>query len=387
MPRSRYWFALLALFAIELLDEFIYGAREAAWPQIRDDLSLSYAEVGLLLSIPSIVGNLIEPGIGLLGSTPQRRRFLVLAGGLSVALSLVLYALSSSFWVLLLGASLCSPASGAFVGLSQASLMDAAPEEREKNMARWTLAGYIGVAAGPLALSALVFLGSSWRGFFAVSACITLALVGVVWRNPLPIPQEDEAPKEGVWEALKKSFQNKEVMRYVILLELADLMMDVLFGFLALYLVDVSLLSEAEAGIGVAVWTVSALIGDALFVVFLERFNSTRYLRISALVCAALFVAFQLAQGLWVVMVLLALLGVSRAGWYSLLKARLYAALPGHSGVVLVLTNVFNFASALLPFGLGLLAEAYGLWWSLWLLLLGPISILLGLREGTQNKA
>ena len=34
---------------IEFLDEFIFGAREAAWPLIRDDLGLTYAQIGLLL--------------------------------------------------------------------------------------------------------------------------------------------------------------------------------------------------------------------------------------------------------------------------------------------------------------------------------------------------
>jgi hypothetical protein len=38
------------LLAIELLDELVFGAREAAWPLIRDQLSLSYTQIGLLLS-------------------------------------------------------------------------------------------------------------------------------------------------------------------------------------------------------------------------------------------------------------------------------------------------------------------------------------------------
>jgi hypothetical protein len=33
--------AVATLLAIELLDELVFGAREAAWPLIRDELSLS----------------------------------------------------------------------------------------------------------------------------------------------------------------------------------------------------------------------------------------------------------------------------------------------------------------------------------------------------------
>ena len=55
---------VLTLLAIEFLDEFIFGAREAACPLIRTDLDLIYAQGGVvLLSLPSLVGSLVEPVI------------------------------------------------------------------------------------------------------------------------------------------------------------------------------------------------------------------------------------------------------------------------------------------------------------------------------------
>ncbi|HEX8130315.1 MAG TPA: hypothetical protein VF527_14520, partial [Pyrinomonadaceae bacterium] len=41
------------LLAIEFLDELVDGSRQAAWPLIRRDLSLSYADIGLLLAVPN----------------------------------------------------------------------------------------------------------------------------------------------------------------------------------------------------------------------------------------------------------------------------------------------------------------------------------------------
>ena len=70
---------------IEFLDEFVVGTREAAWPLIRADLGLTYVQVGLLLGIPSIVGNLIEPFLAILGDV-WRRHVLVLGGGAVFAL-------------------------------------------------------------------------------------------------------------------------------------------------------------------------------------------------------------------------------------------------------------------------------------------------------------
>ena len=68
---------VLTLLAIEFLDEFVFGAREAAWPLIRNDLGLTYAQVGILLGVPSVVASLIEPWLGILGDV-WRRRVLVL---------------------------------------------------------------------------------------------------------------------------------------------------------------------------------------------------------------------------------------------------------------------------------------------------------------------
>jgi FSR family fosmidomycin resistance protein-like MFS transporter len=141
----------LTLLAIEFLDEFVFGVREASWPMIRNDLNLSYTEIGLLLSVPGICGNLIEPVLGILADV-WKRRAIILGGGICFTLALLLITAGNSFALLLLAFMLLSPASGAFVALSQAALMDAAPSRREQNMARWELAGSLGNVFGPFAL-------------------------------------------------------------------------------------------------------------------------------------------------------------------------------------------------------------------------------------------
>src|ERR1041385_3086074 len=123
---------IFTLLAVEFLDELVFGVRETAWPLIRDDLRLTYTQVGIVLSAPVVFGNLVEPALGILGDV-WRRRALVLAGGVVYALATVLVGLSPNFAVLLFAECMSSPAAGAFVGLSQATLMDADPARREQN--------------------------------------------------------------------------------------------------------------------------------------------------------------------------------------------------------------------------------------------------------------
>src|SRR5262245_66658551 len=83
--------AVVVLLAAEVLDELVFGAREAAWPLVRQVLGLSYAELGLLLGLSTYGGTLLEPFVVILGAT-RWRRWALLGGGLGFALTLTLLA-------------------------------------------------------------------------------------------------------------------------------------------------------------------------------------------------------------------------------------------------------------------------------------------------------
>src|SRR5258708_30299597 len=112
---------------VEFADELADGTKGAAMPLIRGDLHLSYAQIGLLIAVPLLVGSLIELPLGLVAGYGRRRRMLVLAGGLVVVAALAAIAAAVSFWTLLIALNLFFPASRAFVRLTQSSLMEAAP--------------------------------------------------------------------------------------------------------------------------------------------------------------------------------------------------------------------------------------------------------------------
>ena len=393
---------VLALLAVEFLDELTFGTGEAAWPLVRDDLALGYAEIGLLLSVPRLFGNLVEPPLFIAAGAAGRRAFIV-GGGAIFALSLALISASSGFWSLLLALMLISPASGAFVGLSQAALMDAGPARREQNMARWAFAGSAGQVFGSLAVAGWIALGAGWRTLYAGLAVCALATLAAVRRFPLTTSDANAAaggetgdgggPRRegggrpavaaprlasfregalGAWRALRR----REVVRWLALLELADLMLDGFHGFIALYFVDVVGVRGGGAASAVAVWTGVGLAGDFLIIPLLERVRGLSYLRWSASVSLLLLPAFLLAPGAAAKLFVLALLGVGNAGWYAILKAQLYAALPGRSSTAVSLHSTAGLAGGLVPLALGLFAERFGLSAMMWLLLASPVSLL-----------
>ena len=176
------------------------------------------------------------------------------------------------------------------------------------------------------------------------------------------------------------------MIRWLVLLEMLDLMQDMLYGFLALYFVDVAEVSEATAAIGVAVWMFAGIAGSLLLIPLLERVSGLVYLRYSAMCQIGFFAIFLLANPFPIKLAIAALLGLSSAGWYSVLQARLYSAVPERSGTVMALGNISGLAGSLVPLGLGLAATVWGLGPTMWLLMAGPIVITVGLpRSGTRR--
>jgi FSR family fosmidomycin resistance protein-like MFS transporter len=175
------------------------------------------------------------------------------------------------------------------------------------------------------------------------------------------------------------------VLRWLVLLDFSDLMLDVLYGYLALYFVDVVGVTEGQAALGIAVWTGVGLLGDVLIIPLLERVRGLTYLRFSAAVNLLLFPTFLLIPGFTPKVIVLGILGVFNAGWYSVLQAQVYSAMPGQSGAAAALSSIFGVITGLLPLGIGVAAHLFTLENAMWLLLLGPIALLIGIPRRRQD--
>jgi FSR family fosmidomycin resistance protein-like MFS transporter len=375
---------------IEFLDELVFGVGEIAWPLLRDDLSLTYTQIGLLLSLPGIIAAFIEPFIGILGDVWKRRN-LIIMGGLLFSLSLVMTSVSYSFIFLLSSFILFNPSSGAFVNLSQANLMDSDAARHEQNMARWTFAGSIGVLTGPLLLGLFVFLGLGWRGTYAFLAALsTLCLLAAVRLLPAAAHSSPSfASLRVVFEGFRAAFsalKRREVWRWLLLLEFADLIMDVFLSYMALYFVDGGGVTETQAGIAVTIWLILGVIMDFAFIPFIDRQpDSVKYLRITALLEVFAFAAFLLLPGLVPKIVAIIFVNFFNTGWYPILQGRLYSHLPGQSASIMAIGSVTAPLAKFFPFLIGFLADRFGLQTAMGILILGPLALLIGLPRRTES--
>jgi FSR family fosmidomycin resistance protein-like MFS transporter len=262
--------------------------------------------------------------------------------------------------------------------------MDVQPERRERNMAWWTLAGSVGVVAGPLLLAVAVASGLGWRAITVATGLAALPLVAAArWA---PLGSEDGEPLRAAARSALGALRRRDVLRWLAVLESSDLMLDVLHGFLALYLVDVAGARPRDAGLALAVWTGAGLAGDLLLIPVLGRVAGVRYLRLSAAAVAFVYPEFLLVDGLGAKLALLAMLGLLNSGWYAIPKAGLYAAMPGRSGAAIAIGTAGGLVGALIPLTLGLVAERAGLAPTMWLLAAAPVLLLVLLPRDRAGR-
>jgi FSR family fosmidomycin resistance protein-like MFS transporter len=345
--------------------------------------------------VPLLLGGFLELPLGVLAGDSRRRRLAILGGGILFVLTLLGVASARSFAVLLVAFIAFYPASGAFVSLTQAEIMDAWPDRQARLMARWDLTGSAGALAGPLLLTVVLAAGGSWRaGFGALAAIAGLTWLGAYLRPPPAPPAAAEAGSDeagadeadAAWAQLSWKERARETvaalrswrtLRWLLLTEVANLLVDVLTGFLALYLVDVAHLAPAVAALAIAIRLGAALAGDAALIVILERVGDLTVLRVSAAAAALLYPGFLLVSGLAPKLAALAGLSAATAMWYPILQARLYGSLPGRSSVAVTLSSAAGLAGGLGPLAVGLAAQGLGLSWALAGLVFVPVTVLL----------
>jgi fucose permease len=250
-------------------------------------------------------------------------------------------------------------------------------------MARWTLLGAIGVTAGPLLMTVLFSFGIAWRGTYVALAVIAALFAVALFQQRFDSHDGAHAEPQAVRvlaRSLLNALRQRSLLKWVLLTELADFMLDKLLEVTGLYFHDVAGVSLAGASAAVAVSTVAGLIGSALLVPVLERQTGVRVLRASAVVVLLAYVLFLVVSVIWLKYVLIGVISFGTSSWFAILRAKTFEALPGQSGLVVAVTSLANISSLFVPLLLGGLADAVGLQSAMWLLALGPVALIIGLR-------
>lgn len=385
---------MLALFAVPFLDEVGSGIAPVATPDIARDLALDPgATAGAIIVAFHGIALFVEAPLLAWSERFTVRRVSSVALA-ALAASLVLAAVAPAAWVLFLALALYGPASGVALAVAEGTLVESRPAERERTMARLTLAGAAGDLAVPLALGALAFFGLGWREGLAAGAALAMGIAVVHARSrALEVPsrfddEDDEDDDDGedgeateggtLLAALRTALATRPLLEWSFLASLTGLLDEVLVAFTMVRLaVDLDAGPVARA-VAVGAWTVGGLVGVAALERWLAHAEPLRLLRLTSVASAICLLVLSLTPHVDVAIVALAALGASGAALHPLLKARAYAALPGRPAIVNAVASALAPLDVAAPIVLAALASWGGPRAALCAILVAPLMIAAG---------
>ena len=195
--------------------------------------------------------------------------------------------------------------------------------------------------------------------------------------------------RTGLWAIFHNLWallRDPQVLRWIVLLQFSDLLLDVLYGYAPLYLTDVVGVTAAQAGLLLGAIMLASLASDAALIPLLERLPGRRLVRISSAVTLLLYATMLLAPWPVVKIGLLILVGFTTLGWYSVLTGEAYASARGRSGSLMALGSFAGLLGGGMAWLVGYTAEWFGLASAMWLLLLGPLALALFVPPAVEAK-
>ena len=370
------------LLCVELLDELIGGLPVVALSLLRDQVMLTYAQVGLLFMLAELASVLCDPIISLL-SDRGSKRWWISSGLVGLSFSFVLIGSVHSFALLLLAFVLAALCGKAAVGLAQAVLIDQAAMSSARTMTRWVLMGSSGDLLAPLAVTLAAIAGAGWSGLCWLAAALwfVVALAALPQRFPRAqvISSDGEGESVGLWAGLHVALRDPVLLRWAALATIPTMMDEVFLSFVSLYLHDVLHASQALIGVIIAIDMAGSLVGLLIVGQIVKRgkVRPRQLLMWLALVALIGVVGFLTFHSLWIAALMLFVTSLGVTGWYPIAKAAAYDRLPGRSGTVLAVISLGGPFEIALPGIIGYVAARFGLLTGLGLLGLAPVLMLL----------
>ena len=365
-----------ALLFVDFIDELGSGIPVADAPTIRSQLELDYSGASwFLLTAPLLAAMVLETPLMLLSDRWPRKRMVAI--GLAVmALALGVASVASTAWVLAAAFALWAAAGGMGVGVAQAALMAAFPDQRERMMTRWTLMGMLGDAATPVLLVVVAGLGGDWRIAMRLAAALHLlgALAVAVAPIPDPASRDDEDGDDvSIWTRLRQGLRNKPLLLWLGVCSLCCLLDEILVAFGTLYLRDELRATTFEQAALVLAIAIGGGLGLVVTDRLLHRVAPLKLLAVSGLACTLAFGGWLSVSLVPLSIALAFLVGLTGAPLYPISGAQAYRMLPERPGVVQAVDQIYAPLPIVAPLLVGWIADEIGLRSALAVLLVQPV--------------
>ena len=174
---STAYSVIIAISFCHLLNDMMQSLLPAIYPNLKADLGLNFAQVGIVTLVYQIVASVLQPVVGLLAD--RRPTPMALPGGTMFSLAgLLVLSVAHHFPVLLLAAMLMGVGSSIFHPECSRVVRMAAGARHGLAQSLFQVGGNLGQALGPLAAALVVVRwGQSSLAFFALLSLLSCAIL------------------------------------------------------------------------------------------------------------------------------------------------------------------------------------------------------------------
>ncbi|WP_116141576.1 MFS transporter [Trinickia diaoshuihuensis] len=329
-----------------LLNDMIQSLILAIYPMLKQNFSLSFAQIGLITLTYQITASLLQPLIGLY--TDKRPQPFSLPVGMGFTLSgLVLMSIAPNFGVLLVAAALVGCGSSVFHPESSRVARMASGGRYGLAQSLFQVGGNAGSSLGPL-LAALIVIPHGQRSiaWFSVAALVAIVVLFNIgrWYSRHPATKK-KAGAKAAHPSLPKSRVVLAVTVLVLLVFSKYFYLASLNSYFTFYLIDKFHLSVQAAQIHLFVFLAAVAAGTIIGGPIGDRIGRKYVIWASILGVAPFTLLLPYANLFWTG-VLTVVIGVVLASAFSAIIVYAQELIPGNVGMVAGL--FFGFA-----FGLG----------------------------------
>jgi MFS transporter, FSR family, fosmidomycin resistance protein len=372
----------VALPFVDFCDEFVAGLSPAGAGVLRDSLHASVTELTLaMLTLPQVACWIAEVPLVLWASRKPRARVIAAALGV-MALAAVGAACSTNLVLLAMSTATLALASTVGCAIAQAALMDAAPQDRERGMARWVFGGTLGDLLGPALLGVFGATLFGWRATWLAAAVVLSLAAFALSRVELPAAAFHDDDTRGVSAdvqrvgALRAALENPKLLLWEFGSTLCNLLDETFVALATLWTVAHFRSEPRAVAIVLAACTLGALAGLFVMQRALNRISPRALLVASCVGSCASFFAWLGSDSLFAATITMFVLGGCIAFHYPLAQAQAYRAAGSRSDAVAAFGAILGAFDFAYPIALGLIADRFGLEYALIALLLQPLGIL-----------
>lgn len=352
-------YAILIIISIShFLNDMIQSVVPSIYPMIKEDFSLSFAQIGLITFVFQLASSILQPFTGLYADRHPRPYALSLGMCFTLA-GLLLLAFAGNFWMIILAVSVIG--FGSTVFHPEASRVAQMASGGKKSLAQsiFQVGGNGGSAVGPL-LAAVIVLpfgqwAISWFAIAAIFASLIMLKVGR-WYKALIAYREDHsiaapAPNTDISERSK----HMALIILVVLVFSKYFYTACITNYFTFFLIDKFHVSVQTSQLCLFAFLAAFAIGTVAGGIFGDRFGRKYVIWFSILGAAPFALALPFVDSLWLTVVMAFMSGLVIASAFSSIVVYATDLMPDKLGLI---AGIF-FG---LMFGLGGLGAAFFGW-------------------------